>query len=363
MSELLAPAGGMEALIAAVQNGADAVYFGARLFNARRGADNFGEDGLKEAVSYCHARGVRAHVTLNTLVRDGEMAALEAQIREIAEAGADAVIVQDLGVAALVRQMAPGLSLHASTQMAVHDRQGVEYLRDHGFDRAVLAREMPLAEIEQCAGLGVELEAFCHGALCVCCSGQCLFSSLVGGRSGNRGMCAQPCRLPYRLGEARGYLLSPRDIMLLDELRPWSGRGLLLQDRGAIEAARIRGRGHVRLPPRPRRQAHFRGGPRGAFADLQPRRFQPWLPARYERRGTDVSRAAQPHGRAGGDGGALRRDVDAEDALAERRGDAERPVKAAGRAGARVPCAAIFTASWTRRRCARRGKAMPMSAA
>ena len=149
MSELLAPAGGMEALTAAVQNGADAVYFGARLFNARRGADNFGEDGLKEAVLYCHARGVRAHVTLNTLVRDGEMSALEAQIREIAEAGTDAVIVQDLGVAALVRRMAPGLSLHASTQMAVHDRQGVEYLRDHGFDRAVLAREMPLAEIEQ----------------------------------------------------------------------------------------------------------------------------------------------------------------------------------------------------------------------
>ena len=225
MSELLAPAGGMEALIAAVQNGADAVYLGARLFNARRGADNFDEGGLREAVSYCHARGVRVHVTLNTLVRDGEMAALEEQVREAAEAGADAAIVQDLGVAALVRQMAPGLSLHASTQMAVHDRQGVEYLRDHGFDRAVLAREMPLAEIEQCAGLGVELEAFCHGALCVACSGQCLFSSLVGGRSGNRGMCAQPCRLPYRLGEARGYLLSPRDIMLLDELKAMDGPG------------------------------------------------------------------------------------------------------------------------------------------
>ena len=139
MSELLAPAGGREALIAAVQNGADAVYLGARLFNARRGADNFDEGGLKEAVSYCHARGVRVHVTLNTLVRDGEMAALEEQVREAAEAGADAAIVQDLGVAALVRRMAPGLSLHASTQMAVHDRQGVEYLRDHGFDRAVLA--------------------------------------------------------------------------------------------------------------------------------------------------------------------------------------------------------------------------------
>ena len=138
MSELLAPAGGMEALIAAVQNGADAVYLGARLFNARRGADNFDEGGLQEAVSYCHARGVRVHVTLNTLVHDGEMAALEEQVREVAEAGADAVIAQDLGVAALVRQMAPGLSLHASTQMAVHDRQGVEYLRDHGLPHGAL---------------------------------------------------------------------------------------------------------------------------------------------------------------------------------------------------------------------------------
>ena len=128
-------------------------------------------------------------------MREDETAALEREIAEIAAAGADAVIVQDLGVAARVRRLAPQLSLHASTQMAVHNRQGVEYLRSHGFDRAVLAREMPLSEIEKCAGLGVELEAFCHGALCVSSSGQCLFSSLVGGRSGNRGMCAQPLSL------------------------------------------------------------------------------------------------------------------------------------------------------------------------
>ena len=337
MSELLAPAGGMEALTAAVQNGADAVYFGARLFNARRGADNFGEDGLKEAVLYCHARGVRAHVTLNTLVRDGEMAALEAQIREIAEAGADAVIVQDLGVAALVRQMAPGLSLHASTQMAVHDRQGVEYLRDHGFDRAVLAREMPLAEIEQCAGLGVELEAFCHGALCVCCSGQCLFSSLVGGRSGNRGMCAQPCRLPYRLGEARGYLLSPRDIMLLDDLQA--------MERAGVCSFKIEGRlkrpEYVAVVTSVYRRAldgkpisdadreallqiFNRGGfSRGYLRDMNDRELM--CPERPNHMGALV-----------GTLGVLRRDVDAEDALAERRGDAERPVKLQGRAGARV---------------------------
>ena len=337
MSELLAPAGGMEALIAAVQNGADAVYFGARLFNARRGADNFGENGLKEAVFYCHARGVRAHVTLNTLVRDGEMAALEAQICEIAEAGADAVIVQDLGVAALVRRMAPGLSLHASTQMAVHDRQGVEYLRDYGFDRAVLAREMPLAEIEQCAGLGVELETFCHGALCVCCSGQCLFSSLVGGRSGNRGMCAQPCRLPYRLGEARGYLLSPRDIMLLDELKAMERAGVCSFKiegrlkrpeyvavvtsvyRRALDGKPISAEDREALL-----QIFNRGGfSRGYLRDMNDAELM--CPERPNHMGALV-----------GTGGVLRRDVDAEDALAERRGDAERPVKLQGRAGARV---------------------------
>lgn len=224
--ELLAPAGGREALFAAVECGADAVYLGAKGFNARRSADNFDQIGLSEAVEYCHLRGVRVHVTLNTLVRSDEMEALYRQIEEIARANADAVIVQDLGVAEAVRSIAPGLCLHASTQMAVHNRQGVDFLAQSGFSRAVLAREMSLEEIRSCAGRGVELEVFCHGALCVSCSGQCLFSSLVGARSGNRGMCAQPCRLRYRLGNAEGFLLSPKDLMLLEHL-------------GALEAAGV----------------------------------------------------------------------------------------------------------------------------
>ena len=281
-----------------------------------------------------------AHVTLNTLVRDGEMAALEAQICEIAEAGADAVIVQDLGVAALVRRMAPGLSLHASTQMAVHDRQGVEYLRDHGFDRAVLAREMPLAEIEQCAGLGVGTGSLLPRGRCACAAlGNACFPASWAGRSGNRGMCAQPCRLPYRLGEARGYLLSPRDIMLLDDLQAMErGRGSApSRSRGGLKRPE-----YVAVVTSVYRRA-LDGKPisdadREALLQIFNRGgFQPWLPARYERCGADVSRAGPTTWACWwGAGGALRRDVDAEDALAERRGDVERPVKLQGRAGARV---------------------------
>ncbi len=337
MSELLAPAGSMEALVAAVQNGADAVYFGARLFNARRGADNFDEGGLQQAVSYCHARGVRAHVTLNTLVREDEMAALEEQIAEIAAAGADAVIVQDLGVAACVRRLAPRLSLHASTQMAVHNRQGVEYLRAHGFDRAVLAREMPLAEIEKCAGLGVELEAFCHGALCVSCSGQCLFSSLVGGRSGNRGMCAQPCRLPYRLGETRGYLLSPRDLMLLDGLQAMQRAGVVsfkIEGRlkrpeyvavvTGIYRRALDGEAITQADREALLQIFNRGGfSRGYLRDMNDAALM--YPERPNHMGVLV-----------GENGVLRRDVDAEDMLVERAGGQERPLKLQGRAGTRI---------------------------
>ncbi|HIQ82226.1 MAG TPA: U32 family peptidase [Candidatus Pullichristensenella stercorigallinarum] len=337
MSELLSPAGSMEALTAAVQNGADAVYFGARLFNARRGADNFDGDGLERAVSYCHARGVRAHVTLNTLVREDETAALEREIAEIAAAGADAVIVQDLGVAARVRRLAPQLSLHASTQMAVHNRQGVEYLRGHGFDRAVLAREMPLSEIEKCAGLGVELEAFCHGALCVSCSGQCLFSSLVGGRSGNRGMCAQPCRLPYRLGEKRGYLLSPRDLMLLDDLRD--------MERAGVVSFKIEGRlkrpEYVAVVTAIYRRALDGEAVSEADREALLQIFNRGGFSRGYLRGMNdaalmYSQRPNHMGVLVGENGVLRRDVDAEDALVERAGGEERPVKLQGRAGTRV---------------------------
>ena len=224
--ELLAPAGGRDALIAAVQSGADAVYLGAGSFNARQSADNFGGNALADAISYAHARGVRVHVTLNTLVREDEQPALIQAIEEIAAAGADAALVQDFGVARLAREIAPEMPLHASTQMAAHNRSAVQFLAEQGFARAVLAREMSLAEIRACAGLGIETEVFVHGALCVACSGQCLFSSLVGGRSGNRGRCAQPCRLPYRMDGREGYLLSTRDLCAIDRLDELADAGV-----------------------------------------------------------------------------------------------------------------------------------------
>ena len=216
--ELLAPAGDGEALRAAVQNGADAVYLGTGAFNARRHAGNFEGDALPAAVRYCHARGVKVHVTLNTLVRQDEMGALEDAVDAVVRSGADAVIVQDLGVARVLRRMAPTLPLHGSTQMAVHNRQGAAALRRMGFHRAVLAREMTFEEMAECAAEGIEIETFIHGALCVACSGQCLMSAMVGGRSGNRGLCAQPCRLPWRLDGAEGHLLSTRDLCAIDDL-------------------------------------------------------------------------------------------------------------------------------------------------
>ena len=216
--ELLAPAGDFDALRAAVQNGADAVYLGAGNFNARRSAGNFDGDALNRAVAYCHARGVKVHVTLNTLVREDEFEALLAAARDVYASGADAAIVQDLGVTRALRQIAPEIQLHASTQMAVHNRQGVAFLREQGFHRAVLARELTFGEMADCAKEGIEIEAFVHGALCVACSGQCLMSSLVGGRSGNRGLCAQPCRLPWKLDGASGCLLSTRDLCAIGDL-------------------------------------------------------------------------------------------------------------------------------------------------
>ena len=232
--ELLAPAGGRDALIAAVQSGADAVYLGAGGFNARQSADNFSGDGLREAIEYCHVRGVKVYVTLNTMVRQDELSALADSVRAIASAGADAVLVQDFGVADVVRRIAPALPLHASTQMAVHNRAGVAFLAGQGFERVVLAREMDLDEIRACAGLGAELEVFVHGALCVSCSGQCLFSSMVGGRSGNRGRCAQPCRLRYRMDGIEGHLLSTKDLCSLNRLEA-------LRDAG-VDSFKIEGR-------------------------------------------------------------------------------------------------------------------------
>ncbi len=218
MMEILAPVGGHEQLLAAVRCGADAVYLGAKGFNARRNAENFGDESLARTVAFCHARGVRVHVTLNTLVMDSEAQALDETILSIAESGADAVIVQDLAVARRVREVCPGLALHASTQMALHNAAGVRLAEELGFSRVVLARELSLAEIRAIhEQTSVELEAFVHGALCMCVSGACELSAMLGGRSGNRGLCAQPCRLNFRAG-AREYALSLKDLCAFDHI-------------------------------------------------------------------------------------------------------------------------------------------------
>ncbi len=197
--EILAPAGGEQQLEAAVKSGADAVYLGLRgKLNARRGASNFAPDELSDVVAMCHEAGTAVHVTLNTLLFDDEIYSAMSQIEAVCTAGADAVIVQDLGLAALIRKCAPDLVMHASTQMTVHNREALSTLYDLGFSRAVLARELSAKEIEEIAKDSIiETEVFIHGALCMSVSGQCLFSSMLGARSGNRGMCAQPCRLPF----------------------------------------------------------------------------------------------------------------------------------------------------------------------
>lgn len=225
--ELLAPAGGREALAAAVLSGADAVYLGGNLFSARAGAGNFDLETLPEALGFAHRHGVKVYITVNTLVKDRELGDLYRFLGALEDMGVDAVILQDPGVLNLVRREFPGLVVHASTQMTLHNTPGVRFLRDRGARRVVLARENTLEEIRTMAGTGVELEAFVHGALCICYSGQCLMSSMIGGRSGNRGRCAQPCRMKYSMvasgdrvvsGAADRYLLSPRDLNTVDFL-------------------------------------------------------------------------------------------------------------------------------------------------
>lgn len=227
MVELLAPAGSREALVAAVENGANAIYLAGNAFGARAYASNFDREALREAIHFAHLRKVAIHVTVNTIVADEEMEPLRDYLRFLYEAGADAVLVQDLGVARVAHETVPGLPLHASTQMSVSSLEGVRALAELGFTRVVLARELSLKEIRHiCAHAPIEIETFMHGALCVCYSGQCLMSSMIGGRSGNRGRCAQPCRLPYTLVDEKGqdvlgdkagsYLLSPRDLSTID---------------------------------------------------------------------------------------------------------------------------------------------------
>ena len=196
--EILAPVGNEEMLRAAVFSGADAVYLGFSGFNARTSANNFNADTLKDAVAFCHARGVAVHVALNTTVYGGELPALEQAIRAVAASGADAVICQDLAVATLIGKIAPQLPRHGSTQMSVHSLQGALELKELGFTRVVLARELSMPEVEHITKhCGIETECFVHGALCMCVSGQCYMSAFLGGRSGNRGSCAGPCRLPF----------------------------------------------------------------------------------------------------------------------------------------------------------------------
>ncbi|MBQ2836184.1 MAG: U32 family peptidase [Clostridia bacterium] len=224
MIELLSPVGDFECLKAAVQNGADAVYFGAGSFSARAFATNFDDEALEKAITYAKLRGVKTNLTLNTLIKNSEMRSAIELAKKAYEFGIDAIIVQDLGLARYLIKNFPGLSVHASTQMSVHSLEGVLSLQKMGFSRVVLSRELSLQEIEYiCQNSNIEIEVFVHGALCISYSGQCLFSSMVGGRSGNRGKCAQPCRLPYELLENdniidKGYLLSPRDLCGLEYL-------------------------------------------------------------------------------------------------------------------------------------------------
>ncbi len=216
MAELLSPAGGREALIAAVQSGADAVYMGFGSFNARRSARNFSDEEFLAAVRYCHLRGVRVYLTLNTLVTDRELPALAETARRASEYGVDAILVQDWGVYETLRAVIPDVPLHASTQMALHTLSGVEEAARLGMTRAVLARELSREDIRGIvAGAPIEVETFAHGALCMCYSGMCEMSAVIGGRSGNRGACAQPCRLRYGWhGRADGNPLSLRDANL-----------------------------------------------------------------------------------------------------------------------------------------------------
>ena len=239
--EILAPVGSEEMLHAAVFSGADAVYLGFSGFNARTGAGNFDADSLKEAVRFCHARGVKVHVALNTTVYGGELTSLCDAIRAVAASGADAVICQDLAVATLIGKIAPQLPRHGSTQMSVHTLQGALELKELGFTRVVLARELSLPEVEQITRhCGIETECFVHGALCMCVSGQCYLSAFLGGRSGNRGSCAGPCRLPFEANAlpegkpGRLHHLSLKDNSVIDKLDQLQAIG--------VASAKIEGR-------------------------------------------------------------------------------------------------------------------------
>lgn len=219
--EILAPAGSMESLVAGVRSGANAVYLGGKLFNARRNAGNFYDEELKQATEYCHQRGVRVYLTLNILVNDAEFSELYSAVNYALCVGVDGFIVQDLGVIKFIREHFPQARLHGSTQMSIMSPQGAEFAKELGLKRIVLPREMTKEEIEEMAkSTDLELEIFVHGALCMCVSGQCYLSSMIGTRSGNRGLCAQPCRLPFTpKGDKNEHALSLKDLSLVSHLK------------------------------------------------------------------------------------------------------------------------------------------------
>ena len=306
MWELLAPAGSYESIKAAVNAGADAVYAGGSLFGARAYADNPDEEHLIRGIEYCHLHGCRLYLTVNTLLKEQELEEkLEPFLRPYWQNGVDGLIVQDLGVACLVRERFPGLPLHASTQMTVTGPEGARFLEKMGFTRVVPARELSLAEIRAItAETGLEVETFIHGAMCYCYSGQCLFSSLIGGRSGNRGRCAQPCRLPLRIPDGAGKesgsscLLSMKDMCTLD----------LLPDILAAGVVSLKIEGRMKRPEytagvvsvyRPGWLPHRRERQDAPAGSLQPRRLFRRLLPDAQRAGHDVHEAAQPYGDTG----------------------------------------------------------------
>ena len=233
--EILAPSGGFDSVVAAVRSGADAVYVGEKAFSARASAHNFDSEGLKQAAAYCHIHGVKIYVTVNTIIFDDEFERLKKALIDAAKADVDALIVQNMGVARLARELVPDMPLHASTQMSVHTPSGAKALYEMGFKRVVLSREMSKQEIAQCAKLPIETEVFVHGALCMCVSGQCYFSAMLGSRSGNRGYCAQTCRLPFTVsGKRNSHALSLKDNSLISHLDELESIG--------VTSAKIEGR-------------------------------------------------------------------------------------------------------------------------
>lgn len=228
--EILSPVGSLQMLEAAVRSGADAVYLGAKDFSARRNAENFSISQLKDTVKYCHIRGVKLYLTLNILIKNSEMESAFNLAKEAYVAGVDGIIIQDLGLARILHEKIPGLPLHASTQMSVHSPAALPYLKRMGFTRVVVAREMSKQELkklcERAKELDIEVEYFVHGALCMCLSGQCQLSAFLGSRSGNRGLCAGPCRLPFSVRGGTGYDLSLKDLSLLPYLRELADIGV-----------------------------------------------------------------------------------------------------------------------------------------